>query len=176
MNYLEAWWIWLQGWGPGTGQPLHCASLVCFPFIVKLLGFTIFIVFCFIFNYSTVLISTQKFYFDPSPHSTGVGGMRGEAWVSICMMCLNHSNKTMRNLYKFFFFNAALSSKIILPHETCTYQTVSVKIYNRKKNPPYLLCLIFSTFWLSAHIFTFSSSVISKSTLYTCHYNSIPRS
>lgn len=76
------------------------------------------------------------------------------------------------------FLNLAFSSKIIVPHEICAYQTVSVKIYNTKKTPTLSPLPFLITFRLSAYIFTFPSSVISESTLsfYTFHYNSIPLS
>lgn len=76
------------------------------------------------------------------------------------------------------FLNSAFSSKIIVPHEICAYQTVSVKIYNTKKTPTLSPLPFLITFRLSAYIFTFPSSVISESTLsfYTFHYNSIPLS
>lgn len=67
---------WHQSSG---GKKLHCASLA-FPLLLLLL-FTIMTVFWFILSHETVLISTQKFYFDSSPYATRVGvGWQGGAY------------------------------------------------------------------------------------------------
>lgn len=91
-------WAWEEGSGMGQWVVSNCmVHCLFFPFhYYHSLSFTVVVVvFYFIFNYSTLLVSNCKFYFDSPPRSTTVEGWGG-GWVSGCVVLnfqlgLNHN-------------------------------------------------------------------------------------
>lgn len=114
-SYLEGRpaWLWDGAWHCSVaGEQLHCASLVfsfhdqCYYHLPLLLFFALLSI--------MPLISTYKFYFDPSSQSTEVRGREG-GWVSGCVLLnfqlgLDHDNiKSVHGKKVYDYFNLLFS-------------------------------------------------------------------